>query len=320
MRKYLIIAACAAISGAVVSSCDDGPVSPVPPELGEITVSQNRIGVGHQIVLTVEDKTPVSGNLYSIDPVWTVNGSEIMDIYTGYEYVGSMCKYTCYYVPANTGIIEVALNVNMRFNDAPAGEDQKTVSTTAQFEVVECDARSSFWGDSVDITMYREPGLVKRGSSDVYIGEGSSSITGITNYGISSVDLTYTFENGGLNEIAEEFSLSSSGNGYSYIMEVFDFAVRTLETQYSGGNINGRRVEPLDTKQSDCIAVAGRYVAGESLSTDEMALLGEGIVRGWVRIVLSMNNADTDIVFTTGATELQSNGGTVAVVLTYSER
>lgn len=314
----LILTAAAALP--VLAACDDGTVTPAAPELGEITVSQEKIGVGHQIVLTVEDKTPVVGNLYSIDPVWTINGSEILDLYTSYTMYSGKGRYTCYYVPMNTGTMEVTLNVGMRFNDAPAGYEEQSASTTVRLEVVECDARSSFWGDSAAITMYREPGLVKRGSSDVYIGEGSSSISGITNYNINSVDLTYTFENGGLTEISELFRLSSSTGGYSYVMDVFDFAVRTLETKYAGGSYEGRNVVPLDASQSACIAAAGKYAGGGTLTSDEKALLGEGIVRGWVRIVLTMGNPQTDITFTTGATEVQSSGGTVDVVLTYSRK
>ena len=149
---------------------------------------------------------------------------------------------------------------------------------------------------------------------------GSSSISGITNYNINSVDLTYTFENGGLTEISELFRLSSSTGGYSYVMDVFDFAVRTLETKYAGGSYEGRNVVPLDASQSACIAAAGKYAGGGTLTSDEKALLGEGIVRGWVRIVLAMGNPQTDITFTTGATEVQSSGGTVDVVLTYSRK
>ena len=320
MTNFWKLIGTAAVAVSVLAACDDGTITPVAPELGEIAVSQDKIGVGHQIVLTVQDKTPVVGNLYSIDPVWTVNGSEIMDIYTSYEYVGGIGRYTCYYVPMNTGVLDVSLSVDMRFNDAPVGEEEKSVSVSRQLEVVECDARSSFWGDSAAITMYREPGLVKRGSSDVYIGEGSSSISGITNYNINSVDLTYTFENGGLTEISELFRLSSSTGGYSYVMDVFDFAVRTLETKYAGGSYEGRNVVPLDASQSACIAAAGKYAGGGTLTSDEKALLGEGIVRGWVRIVLAMGNPQTDITFTTGATEVQSSGGTVDVVLTYSRK
>ena len=89
----------AAAAVFALPSCDDGTVTPMAPELGEIAVSQEKIGVGHQIVLTVEDKVPMSGNLYSMDPVWTVNGSEIMDIYTSYEFTGGMGRYTCIWHP-----------------------------------------------------------------------------------------------------------------------------------------------------------------------------------------------------------------------------
>lgn len=300
-----------------VYGCDDGTVPPSAPELGEIAVSQEKIGVGHQIVMTVEDKTPMSGSLYSIDPVWTINGNEILDIYTVYDMVNGIGHYTCYYVPMNTGVMEVALNVRLRFNGAPVGEDELTATASAQFNVVRCDARNSFWGDSVDITMYREPGLVKRGSKDEYIGEGTSSILGISNM-VPSVDLTYFFENGGLVKIIEEFEVSADrADGYAYVAEIFDFALRTLETDYAAGSTAGRSLEQLDTDRIECLNVASKYRRGETLTGDEMALLGEGFVKGWVRIISNMSLDNTNIEFTTEALPTTSSAN---MVLTYSKR
>ena len=309
----------AAAAVFALPGCDDGTVTPMAPELGEIAVSQEKIGVGHQIVLTVEDKVPMSGNLYSMDPVWTVNGSEIMDIYTSYEFTGGMGRYTCYYLASNVGLIDVALNIEMRFNDAPAGEDVKTASTSATFEVVPCDARNSFWGDSVDITMYREPGLVKFGtgaSEETYIGEGNSSISGVENYGVGSVDLTYVFQNGGLSSIEELFRLTVDGGNYGYVAEVFDFALKTLETSYAGGKVAGRSII-LNTEDPDIIQVANKYKAGSSLTSDEMKLLGEGMVKGRVRVQSAMTSENTEIVFTT---EALPDSNSANVVLTYSRR
>lgn len=317
VRSFLAISVASAVSLAAMTGCDDGPSAPVPPELGDIAVSQDKIGIGHQIVFTVEDQTSVSGNVYSLDPVWTINGNEIMDIYTSYDFVNGRGRYTCYYVPMNAGIMEVALNVDMRFNDAPAGEEEKSVSVSGEFEVVRCDARNSFWGDSVDITMYREPGLVKRGSSDEYIGEGTSSIMGLSSM-ISSVDLTYVFENGGLVQIVEEFLVSADRtDGYEYVADVFDFALRTLETEYVGGSISGRTVQQLDTDRTECLAVANKYKRGETLTSEEMSLLGEGMVKGWISIVSSMTFENTDIRF---ASEALPTSSSANMALTYSER
>lgn len=198
MTNFWKLIGTAAVAVSVLAACDDGTVTPAAPELGEITVSQEKIGVGHQVVLTVEDKTQMSGSLYSIDPVWTVNGSEIMDIYTDYEMIGGLGRYTCYYLASKAGKLEVALTVNMRFNNAPAGEDEKSTSVTAELEVVPCDARNSFWGDSVAITLYREPGLNEYETGNgVYVGIGNSSVTGVANYGIDKVNLTYTLRKAG---------------------------------------------------------------------------------------------------------------------------
>lgn len=309
-------AVCAVMAAAALSSCDKGPSGPVPPELGEITVSQDRIGVGHQIVFNVEDVTAMYGSLYSIKPVWTINGNEILDLYTTYDYVDGRGEYTCYYVPMNIGTMEVALNVEIRFNDAPVGQEIQTVSTSGMFDVVRCDARNSFWGDSVEITMYREPGLVRRGSSNEYIGQGTSSILGISTM-VPTVDLTYLFENGGLVKIGEEFNVQASGNdGYKYVAQVFDFALRTLETEYAAGSVSGRAVRQLDPDRTECMAVANSYRRGETLSSDDMALLGEGLVKGWISISSSLSFGNTDILF---ASEALPTSSSANMVLTYSQ-
>lgn len=316
MGKELLWISCAVMAMSVLSGCDKGPSGPYPPELGEVTASQERIGVGHQIVLTVEDKKSMSGSLYSINPVWTINGNEILDLYTDYDYVDGKGKYTCYYVPMNVGTMEVALNVELRFNDAPAGKEIQNVSVSGTFDVVRCDARSSFWGDSVEITMYREPGLVRRGSSNEYIGEGTSSILGIATM-VPSVDLTYVFENGGLVKITEEFNVVAEGSdGYKYVAQVFDFALRTLETEYAAGSVSGRTVRQLDTDRSECMAVANMYRRGETLSNDEMALLGEGLVKGWVSVSSSMSFGNTGITFTS---EALPTSNSVDMVLIYTQ-
>ncbi len=317
MNRLFVLAGCTVLSVLAFTGCDKGPAVPVPPELSDVEVSQDKIGVGHQIVFSVEDKTMMSGSIYSIDPVWTINGNEILDIYTTYDMVGGKGKYTCYYVPMNVGTMEVNLNVALRFNDAPAGEDEKSVSKSGVFEVVRCDARNSFWGDSVEITMYREPGLIRKGTSGDYIGEGTSSILGISNM-VPSVDLTYTFENGGLVRIVEEFEVSADRtDGYKYVADVFDFALRTLETDFAAGSIAGRSVEQLDTDRTECVSVANKYRRGDVLTSDEMALLGEGMVKGWVRIVASMSLENTNVQFTSEALPTSNSAN---MVLTYSRR
>ena len=56
--------------------------------------------------------------------------------------------------------------------------------------MVKCDARTSFWGDSVAVTVHREPGLVASGTDGVYIGTGYSSILGVSSI-VPSVNLIF---------------------------------------------------------------------------------------------------------------------------------
>lgn len=315
MTNFWKLIGTAAVAVSVLAACDDGTVMPAAPELGEITVSQEKIGVGHQVVLTVEDKTQMSGSLYSIDPVWTVNGSEIMDIYTDYEMIGGLGRYTCYYLASKAGKLEVALTVNMRFNNAPAGEDEKSTSVTAELEVVPCDARNSFWGDSVAITLYREPGLNEYETGNgVYVGIGNSSVTGVANYGIDKVNLTYTFEKGRLSRIEELFTLSAADGSYSKVAEIFDFVLRTLETNYAGGSISGRTVKPA--ADPSYISVGSNYEMGILQEADK-SIMGQGLVQGLIVVEAAMSSGDTYITLTTDA---RPNSKSVDVILTYSSR
>ena len=315
MTNFWKLIGTAAVSVSVLAACDDGTVTPAAPELGEITVSQEKIGVGHQVVLTVEDKTQMSGSLYSIDPVWTVNGSEIMDIYTDYEMIGGLGRYTCYYLASKAGKLEAALTVNMRFNNAPAGEDEKSTSVTADLEVVPCDARNSFWGDSVAITLYREPGLNEYETGNgVYVGIGNSSVTGVANYGIDKVNLTYTFEKGRLSRIEELFTLSAADGSYSKVAEIFDFVLRTLETNYAGGSISGRTVKPA--ADPSYISVGSNYEMGILQEADK-SIMGQGLVQGLIVVEAAMSSGDTYITLTTDA---RPNSKSVDVIQTYSSR
>ena len=171
MRRVLIIAGCAVLAFLAVQSCEK---------------------VGQQIVLTVEDTIPMHGSLYLIQPIWTVNGNQVLQDFTHYDFENGRGLYMCYYTPSAVGNMDVRLEVYMIFNDAPAGKAEQTVSADRRLEVVKCDARTSFWGDSVAVTMHREPGLVASGNEGVYIGTGYSSILGVSSI-MPSVNLVYTF-------------------------------------------------------------------------------------------------------------------------------
>ena len=242
MRRVLIIAGCAVLAFLAVQSCEKGNPGPSAPQLSTIHVNQERIGLGQQIVLTVEDTIPMHGSLYLIQPIWTVNGNQVLQDFTHYDFENGRGLYMCYYTPSAVGNMDVRLEVYMIFNDAPAGKAEQTVSAERRLEVVKCDARTSFWGDSVAVTMHREPGLVASGDEGVYIGTGYSSILGVSSI-MPSVNLVYTFEPqaDSLVMISENFAASADRtDGYRYVASLFDFALKTLETEYVG--TSNRRV------------------------------------------------------------------------------
>ena len=193
MRRVLIIAGCAVLAFLAVQSCEKGNPGPSAPQLSTIHVNQDKIGLGQQVVFTVEDTVAMYGSLYLIQPIWTVNGNQVLQDFTHYDFENGRGSYMCYYTPSAVGNMDVRLEVYMIFNDAPAGKAEQTVSAERRLEVVKCDARTSFWGDSVAVTMHREPGLVASGNEGVYIGTGYSSILGVSSI-MPSVNLVYTFE------------------------------------------------------------------------------------------------------------------------------
>lgn len=316
MRRVLIIAGCAVLAFLAVQSCEKGNPGPLAPQLSTIHVNQEKIGLGQQIVLTVEDTIPMHGSLYLIQPVWTVNGNQVLQDFTHYDFENGRGSYMCYYTPSAVGNMDVRLEVYMIFNDAPAGKAEQTVSAERRLEVVKCDARTSFWGDSVAVTMHREPGLVASGNEGVYIGTGYSSILGVSSI-MPSVNLVYTFEPqaDSLVMISENFAASADRtDGYRYVASLFDFALKTLETEYVG--TSNRRVI-ASTEDSQYLNAANKFAGAGTLTDEELAYLGEGMVKGLVRIEATMSSSTTDVVFTT---EAAPDSNCAYIVLTYSAK
>lgn len=312
----MIIAGCAVLAFLAVQSCEKGDPGPSAPQLSTIHVNQEKIGLGQQIVLTVEDTIPMHGSLYLIQPIWTVNGNQVLQDFTHYDFENGRGSYMCYYTPSAVGNMDVRLEVYMIFNDAPAGKAEQTVSAERRLEVVKCDARTSFWGDSVAVTMHREPGLVASGNEGVYIGTGYSSILGVSSI-MPSVNLVYTFEPqaDSLVMISENFAASADRtDGYRYVASLFDFALKTLETEYVG--TSNRRVI-ASTEDSQYLNAANKFAGAGTLTDEELAYLGEGMVKGLVRIEATMSSSTTDVVFTT---EAAPDSNCAYIVLTYSAK
>lgn len=312
----MIVAGCAVLAFLAVQSCEKGDPGPSAPQLSTIHVNQDKIGLGQQVVFMVEDTVAMHGSLYLIQPRWTVNGNQVLEDFTHYDFVNGRGSYMCYYTPSAVGSMDVRLEVYMIFNDAPAGEAEQTVSAERRLEVVKCDARTSFWGDSVAVTMHREPGLVASGTEGVYIGTGYSSILGVSSI-VPSVNLIHTFESqaDSLMRISESFAASADRtDGYKYVASLFEFALKTLETEYVG--TSSRKVI-ASTEDSQYLNAANKFAGAGTLTDEELAYLGEGMVKGLVRIEATMRSATTDVVFTT---EAAPDSNCAYIVLTYSAR
>ena len=105
--------------------------------------------------------------------------------------------------------------------------------------------------------------------------------------------------------------------GADLVIELPLWAACASAPYFAAGSIAGRSVEQLDTDRTECISVANKYRRGDVLTSDEMALLGEGMVKGWVRIVASMSLENTNVQFTSEALPTSNSAN---MVLTYSRR
>ena len=77
----MIVAGCAVLAFLAVQS------GPSAPQLSTIHVNQDKIGLGQQVVFTVEDTVAMYGSLYLIQPRWTVNGNQVLEDFTHYDFV-----------------------------------------------------------------------------------------------------------------------------------------------------------------------------------------------------------------------------------------
>lgn len=315
MRKILIIAGAAMAAALVLAGCNKQPSSPMPPELSKISVSQEKIGVGQQIVLTAHDEVSASGDLYQTQAFWKINGNQVLDDFAHVHTQGGLNEYLCYYTPSKAGVLDVELEVIMYFNNAPEGEMEKRVTATTELNVQNCDARNSFWGDSVEVTLQREPGLSPTPTSDgIYSGEGESSILGMSAYA-KTVRLEYQFEKEKLVGITESFSVAPSTNSsYQRVYAVFDAALRTLESTYPE---TGKRQAISNTSDVKYVDLVNKYVSGGSLDAQEQADLGLGMVKGYVRVEGTMSSENTGIMLTTNA---DPDNDAATVILTYKEK
>ena len=82
-----IVAGCAVLAFLAVQSCEKGDPGPSAPQLSTIHVNQDKIGLGQQVVFTVEDTVAMHGSLYLIQPRWTVNGNQVLEDFTHYDFV-----------------------------------------------------------------------------------------------------------------------------------------------------------------------------------------------------------------------------------------
>lgn len=311
MKKNVFIAGILLAFIVAASGCKEKTQSAKLPELGEITCSQETIGVGQLVSFSVEEIQAASGSVFSKQEIWRIDGNQVLED----NMTVADGKHTCYFVPRSDGTITVEFEMYYLFSDSPGGQ-LKTVSK--EFDVVSCDARNSFWGESMNVSLERESGLSTVGEDNVLFGTGLSSLE-IYQSTVSSVYLRYSYQDGNLVKIEEFFNQSpsaSGGNPYKAVSKKYAQGVSSLELKYP--ETVKKEVKYSEDATQEQISVANLFIQENSSLTDEQwNVLGEAMVKDDVWIVTTCNTETTNIEFQTVGNQREGYAG---IYLTYSKR
>lgn len=284
------------------------------PELGEITASQDQIGIGQLVSFSAVETAPASGTVLKRQAIWKINGNQVLEDNTVYQNG----QYQCYYVPEVSGVLRVELYVYCIFSDAPEGESMKEVTVFKEFQSVPCDARTSFWGETMEDSKQRQTGLASLGAGDELYGVGLPSLKGYRSL-IKSVNLRYAYIEDGLVQIDETFSQSpDQGGSYPYraVSKSYATGVASLAFEYPS-TIRMTVYHSNDVTPAQFEA-ANKFVEDyRSLSDEQWNILGEAMVKDDVWIVTACNTETTAVEFQTVGNKRDNN---VTVFLKYSKK
>lgn len=265
------------IATALFASCEkDQTPKLTPAEPGQITMDRTKVGAGQPVTLTCPISLGENVKSYEVrwkypsgissEPVQLEDGKAILKDYT----------------PSSAGHYILACTVSSL---GDGGFENK--EATIEFDVVNCDFKTSFWGDNLNDTKRNAPGIQKlEGRSDVYflISEDANKNQIFTYYVFSNDKLSQGLESliaDNLRPIRNRIKASTLPEAGNYSFSEF----------WKEGAI--------ETTQQE--AILAKMMADPSLkdiSPQEIDILYEPVLKGDLTMEFTCSNGSTNSVLT----------------------
>lgn len=267
------------IATALFASCEkDQTPKLTPAEPGQITIDRTKVGAGQPVTLTCPISLGENVKSYEVrwkypsgissEPVQLEDGKAILKDYT----------------PSSAGHYILACTVSSL---GDGGFENK--EATIEFDVVNCDFKTSFWGDNLNDTKRNAPGIQKlEGQSDVYflISKDASN---------NQIFTYYVFSNDKLSKGLE----SLIANNLRPIRNRVKASTLPIAESYSLSFSGFWKEGVVETTQQE--AILAKMMADPSLkniSPQEIDILYEPVLKGDLTMEFTCSNGSTNSVLT----------------------
>ena len=187
-----------------------------------IALDRGRVGVGQPVVLSA--KVPaLSKDVKSVEYSFYENDKYIS---SPVAFDNGTCSIT--WIPTNSGNTTLSFMANYTFERPDkGGNPARNEVVTTDIEVIPCDVRNSFWGDSVAETQKNGENSLTQDpeNTNKWSGEFPNPFD-IFIIDAPNANVTYTFTNGKLSSVVERFlypitntAALSSVNPYLYFQQ-----------------------------------------------------------------------------------------------------
>lgn len=268
------------IATALFASCEkDQTPKLTPAEPGQITMDRTKVGAGQPVTLTCPISLGENVKSYEVrwkypsgissEPVQLEDGKAILKDYT----------------PSSAGHYILACTVS---SQGDGGFENK--EATIEFDVINCDFKTSFWGDNLNDTKRYVPGIQKlEGQSDVYflISKDANK---------NQIFTYYVFSNDKLSKGLE----SLIADNLRPIRNRVEASTLPVTGSYGLSFSSIWKDETSKTTQQE--AILDKIMADPSLKSiknyEEIDILSEPILKGDLTMEFTCSNGSTNSVLT----------------------
>jgi hypothetical protein len=289
-KVFILYAAACLCVGSLFTACTDNEPSAVSGTLGEITADRTRFGLGQSITFTCaatwgENLVDNSG-IYWTDP----SGISTTPVMPDNGKQGDM-TYT--YVPTQLGTTTITctsrnLGVNL----------DNTIVKEFKFNVVACDARTSFWGDSQATVKRDEPRLQSSsGNPNLLVMEIDDEVASVSTS--SKRVVNYLFTGGKLSSVGEVVNYTDSQAGLYFLN------VRELANLYPTVEFTGYSRAEGYTPSAEVQAVIDKFMNSDATVyipiREELNLLNPEIQSGNLSLKCMLGSDSSLVTISIGA-------------------